>query len=145
MNSKCIGNLGEAKALARLVELGIPVYQQFGDNECADLIIIVNNTPLKVQVKTSTKGDEDKVRFSLTSSTSHRKNGSRHKYSVDEVDIFICLDAKKDILFVIKNIGNMSRFDIRYASAKNNQEVQVHYFEDYILCIDTLQDAIKAE
>lgn len=41
MNSKNIGNVGEEFALAKLVELGIPVYQQFGDNEKADYLIIV--------------------------------------------------------------------------------------------------------
>lgn len=145
MNSKCIGNLGEAKALARLVELGIPVYQQFGDNECADLIIIVNNTPLKVQVKTSTKGDESKVNFALTSCTFHRKRGNRHKYSIDEVDLFICLDAKKDILFIVKNTGNMSNFTIRYTPTKNNQKAQTHYFENYILCVNTLQEILEVK
>ena len=48
MNSKRIGNVGEAYALARLVEMGIPVYQQFGDNEPADYIILIDNKALKV-------------------------------------------------------------------------------------------------
>ena len=53
MNSKRIGNVGEAYALAKLVEMGIPVYQQFGDNEPADYIILIDNKLLKVQVKSS--------------------------------------------------------------------------------------------
>ena len=54
VNSKMIGNVGEAKVLAKLVELQIPVYVQFGDNEPADYLILVDNRPYKVQVKTST-------------------------------------------------------------------------------------------
>jgi hypothetical protein len=39
MNTKQIGNIGEAKALGKFVEMMIPVYVSFGDNEKADLII----------------------------------------------------------------------------------------------------------
>ena len=38
MNSKRIGNIGEAKVLAKFVEMGMPVYIPFGDNEKADLV-----------------------------------------------------------------------------------------------------------
>ena len=33
------GNIGEAKCLAKMIELGIPVAIPFGDNERYDLII----------------------------------------------------------------------------------------------------------
>ena len=33
MTTKQLGNIGEAKALAKFVELQIPVYIPFGDNE----------------------------------------------------------------------------------------------------------------
>ena len=39
MNSKRIGNIGEAAALMKFVEIGIPVYLPFGDNEKADLLV----------------------------------------------------------------------------------------------------------
>jgi hypothetical protein len=39
MNTKQIGNIGEAKTLCKLVEMMIPVYTSFGDNERADLVI----------------------------------------------------------------------------------------------------------
>lgn len=39
MNSKRIGNIGEAKVLAKFVEMGIPIYIPFGDDEKADLCI----------------------------------------------------------------------------------------------------------
>ena len=42
MNSKNLGNIGEACVLAELIKMGICVYQQFGDNERADYIIDVN-------------------------------------------------------------------------------------------------------
>ena len=38
MNTKRLGNIGEIKTIAKLVEMQIPVYQAFGDIEKADLI-----------------------------------------------------------------------------------------------------------
>jgi len=140
MNSKKIGNIGEAYALAKLVELGIPVYQQFGDNEPADYLIIVSGKILKIQVKTSTTYDEKKVVFSLTSSTVHRKNGVRHKYTKQEVDAFICYDTHTSQLFIIKNTGNMTSVSIRYNKPKNNQLTNIKYSNDFLLCVETLHE-----
>lgn len=55
MNSKRIGNIGEAQVLNKFVSLGIPVYIPFGDNEKADLIAEFNGKLNKIQVKTSQK------------------------------------------------------------------------------------------
>lgn len=141
MNSKRIGNIGEAYALAKLVEFGIPVYQQFGDNEPADYLIIVNNIIYKIQVKTSTTNNKDTVTFDLTSSTQHRKNGVKHKYSREEVDYFICYDMVANNLFLIKNDGNMSAFKIRYKECR--QKKGINKAEDFILCVETLHRMSK--
>lgn len=138
MDTKRLGNIGEAYALAKLVEMSIPVYQQFGDNEPADYIILVDNIPLKAQVKTSETYDGDKTIFDLTSSTAHRKNGVKHKYSKEEVDLFLCYDAKTKELFVIENTGDMSTITIRYIKPKNNQTKGINFHTDYTLCVETL-------
>ena len=140
MNSKRIGNVGEAYALARLVEMGIPVYQQFGDNEPADYIILIDNKPLKVQVKSSDTYDGDKVVFDLTSSTVHRTNGDKHKYTIEEVDIFICYDIQTKELFLVRNSGDMSGITIRYTEPKNNQQQGINYSTDFSLCVETLHE-----
>ena len=49
MNSKNIGNIGEAKVLTKFVELGFPVYIPFGDNEKADLIVEFNGKLNKIR------------------------------------------------------------------------------------------------
>ena len=140
MNSKRIGNVGEAYTLARLVEMGVPVYQQFGDNEPADYIILIDNKPLKVQVKSSDTYDGDKVIFDLTSSTVHRTNGDKHKYTTEEVDIFICYDIKTRELFLVRNSGDMSGITIRYTEPKNNQQQGINYSTNFSLCVETLHE-----
>ena len=52
MTTKQLGNIGEAKALSKFVEMNIPVYVAFGDNEKADLIAEFNGKLNKIQVKT---------------------------------------------------------------------------------------------
>ncbi len=140
MNSKRIGNVGEAYALAKLVELGVPVYQQFGDNEPADYIILVNNKPIKVQVKSSDTYDGEKVVFDLTSSTCHRSNGVRHKYTTEEVDAFICYDVRTQELFLIRNNGDMTGITIRYVAPRNNQQQGINYSTNFSLCVETLHE-----
>lgn len=61
MNNKRIGNIGEAKALAKFVELGIPVYIPFGDNESADLIAEFNGKLNKIQCKTTAAISEQSI------------------------------------------------------------------------------------
>lgn len=133
MDTKRLGNIGEAYALSKLVELGIPVYQQFGDNEPADFLIIVNDNIFKIQVKATTIANEECVKFDLTSSTVHRKNGIKHKYSLKEVDYFLCYDIINKRLLVYKNNGNITSITFRYKKGKNNQEKNVKYAKDYLL------------
>lgn len=138
MNTKSIGNVGEAFVLAKLVEMGIPVYQQFGDNEPADYIILVNNKPIKIQVKTSTTFKDGKVQFDLCSSTRHRKNGVRHKYTLDEVDAFLCYDFVNKNIFLIRNDETFYSIIIRYEQPKNNQGWRTHNYKDFLLSEEAL-------
>ena len=133
MDTKRIGNIGEALCLSRFVEYGIPVYLQFGDNEFADYIVIVNNKTYKIQVKTSFTYDGNTVVFDLTSSTVCGKKHCKHKYSVDEVDYFVCCDAVNKELYLIKNTGNMRSVTLRFLETKNNQSLCVKYAKDFIL------------
>lgn len=133
MNSKRIGNIGEAKTLCKFVELGIPVYVPFGDNEKADFIAEFNNKLNKIQVKTSMYAKDGKMIFSLVSSTSHRKNGEKHIYTKEEVDFFSLYNINRDKLFLvpISDTPNTSII-IRYDKPKNNQAKNIHYEEDYL-------------
>ena len=101
MTTKQIGNIGEAKVLSEFVRLGIPVYLPFGDNEKADLIAEFNGKLNKIQVKSSQKIIEDKVRFSLVSSTIHRQNGVKHIYTENEIDYFALYNLERDKVYLI--------------------------------------------
>ena len=101
MTTKQLGNIGEAKTLCKFVELQIPVYQAFGDNEKSDLVADINGNLKRIQVKTSEYCKEGKMTFSLVSSTMHRKNGVKHKYTSKEVDYFALYNLSTDILLLV--------------------------------------------
>lgn len=133
MNSKMIGNVGEAKVLCKFVELGIPVYQSFGDNEKADLIAEFNGKLNKIQVKTSLKAENGAVKFDLTSSTVHRKNGVKHKYTTSEIDYFACYNIERDKIYLIKVTNEpRSTITIRYITAAATNS-NINYEEEFLI------------
>lgn len=147
MDTKGIGNIGEAKVLCKFVELGVPVYLPFGDNERSDLIAEFNGKLNRIQVKTSVKAEDGKMIFDLTSSTVHRSNGVKHKYTIDEVDYFACYNIARDKIFLIPVSEPRTTITIRYEKSKNGQTAGVHYEDEYlidnILCVETLHGTPK--
>ncbi len=135
MTTKQLGNIGEAKALAKFVELQIPVYIPFGDNEKSDLIADFNGKLNKIQVKTSEEWiDSEKFVISLVSSTMHRNSGTRHKYTHEEIDYFACYNLQSNILFLlpIEVVEGQTMITIRhpYVNVSKNQYKRINW-EDY--------------
>ena len=134
MDTKSIGNIGEAKALCKFIEKGIPVYIPFGDNEKSDLVVDFNGQLKRIQVKTSIKAEDGKMMFSLVSSTSHRQNGVKHIYTNEEIDYFVCYNIERDKLFIIDvDDAPNSQITIRYIKPKNGQTQGIKMEEDYLL------------
>ena len=136
MTTKQIGNIGEAKVLSEFVRLGIPVYLPFGDNEKADLIAEFNGKLNKIQVKSSQKIMEDKVKFSLVSSTMHRQNGVKHIYTENEIDYFALYNLERDKVYLISiNEEGLPKNEvtIRFNPPKNKNQFKTFLEEDYLI------------
>ncbi len=134
MNTKRIGNIGEAKVLSKFAEMGIPVYIPFGDNERADLIAEFNGKLNKIQVKTSIVAEDGKMMFDLTSSTTHRKNGEKHVYTDKEIDYFACYNLQRDCVLLINvNDAPNTGLSIRYELPRNGQVANIRMEEDYLI------------
>ena len=116
----------EAIALAGFVQMQIPVYIPFGDNERADLIAEFNGKLQKIQVKTSEKCEDGKVTFSLVSSTVHRKNGVKHVYTKDEIDYFVLYNIETHMLLLVpqEQVAGMKAvtFQIEWKPSRNQYE-----------------------
>ena len=134
MNSKRIGNIGEAKVLAKFVEMGIPIYIPFGDDEKADLIAEFDGKLNKIQVKTSIKSKNGCSIFDLTSSTAHRTNGERRKYVNSEIDDFALYSLDRDKIYLMKVPDNpMSAITIRFEDTKSGMKSRVNYESDFLI------------
>lgn len=121
--NKIKGNIGEAKCLAKMVELGIPVAIPFGDNERYDLIIEVNGQLKKIQVKYSTTQDSPgSVVFKTASSQNHTTNKNYSTYTND-VDGFLFYNGLNDEIYYlpIEKVGDKKTLTIRMEPAKNGQ------------------------
>lgn len=97
MNSKVIGNIGEAVTIAEFVRRGIPVYTSFGENERADLIAEFNGKLNKIQCKTSERFEDNVIVWRLTSSTST----GVHVYDKSEIDYFSLYNIESKILLLV--------------------------------------------
>lgn len=151
MNTKQIGNIGEAKTLLKFVENCIPIYTSFGDNERSDFIIDWNGQLKRIQCKTSEKVVKGIINFSLVSSTVHRKNGVKHKYTKEEIDFFVLYNMESDLLLFLpieKLLGKTSvSFALEYKPSRNQYEAL--NWEDYlfekIMCVETLHETSLKE
>lgn len=118
MNTKRIGNIGEAKVLAKFVELGIPVYIPFGENESADLIAEFNGKLQKVQVKTSTKYQEGYTNFNLVSTCFKGNSSYHHTYDETDIDYFALYSIPLDEIYLI-HVNDSSSGSIRIRKEVN--------------------------
>ena len=100
MNSKRLGNIGEAKAISKFIEMQIPVYIPFGDVEKSDLIADFNGKLNRIQVKTCEKFKNNSFTVSLRSSTIRHQKNYNHKYDKSEIDYFVVYNINSDTLLM---------------------------------------------
>ena len=134
INTKRYGNIGEAMAVSLFVKHGIPIALPFGDNEKYDLIAEFNGKLNKIQIKTSiSKTENGTVIFDVTSSSSHRKNGCKTKYTRKDIDYFFCYNIEIDKAFLIEAPEEpMSAITIRIDPPKNTYAKNIRYEKDYL-------------
>ena len=132
MNSKRIGNIGEAITLAKFVEKGIAVYVPFGDNEKIDLIIELNKQLYKVQVKTSNRLEQGCLIFNTRSSRSGTKETVL--YTEEDIDLYACYSLITKELYILERRNfPQSTVSLRVEDSKNNQLKNVKFAKDYTL------------
>ena len=136
MNTTRIGDIGVAHTIARCMEKNIPVYVPFSDNERADLIILLNNKPVKIQVKTILQDKNGKSEFGIISTTSriYNRKSVAHRYTYDEVDYFILYNVKRNELYMvpIEECFGKRCCTIRHELTKNKQQKNIKMDKDYL-------------
>lgn len=138
MDTKRIGNIGEAKVLAALVEKGIPVYIPFGDNEAADLVAEINGKLCKIQVKTcSSLKDNGSYNVDLRRNKnpwSAAANDDHSNYTKDEIDYFATYNTiTQNICLFDLTTFQQSSVTLRIEKPLNNISKGIRYEDDYLL------------
>ncbi len=132
MDTKDIGNLGEHMALVELLKYGVIVSRPLGDNARYDLILDLFGILNTCQVKSTTTGTKEVVRFDLCSSYVHRGRGTAGY----DVDCFILVDIENNNCFLLfkKDLEiNNTYINLRYEPTKNNQVKGIRWANDYLL------------
>ena len=132
--SKQKGNIGEAKCLAKMVELGVPVCLPFGDNERYDMVIERNGKLEKIQIKySSQKASDGSVIFKTSSSTNHTTNKHYSTYEND-IDAFLLYNGVTDDVYYlpISIVGSQKTITLRTAPSKNQQIKNCLFAVDFL-------------
>lgn len=130
LHSKQLGSLGVLRVAAHLMSQGYSIFTEFGDLSQVDLIALVDQEPVKIQVKTRNLKDGKIVVDSRKSGP-----GYLYRYQPGDVDVFAIYVPEVDLVlflsidFVLKAKGTTA---IRIVQAKNNQRDGIHWFEDYL-------------
>lgn len=138
MDTKRIGNIGEAQVLAALVERQIPVYIPFGDNESADLVAEIKGKLCKIQIKTcSNIKDNGSYAVDLRKNKNPWSAAEGHdhdSYSQNEIDYFATYNTitKNICLFDLRTF-NQTSVTLRIEKPLNNMTKNIRYEEDYLL------------
>jgi hypothetical protein len=147
MQTKRLGNIGEAKTLWKFVSLNVPVYIPFGDNEKSDLIAEFGGKLNKIQVKTSETLSDGKFEVSLKSSTVHNGMCYYYTYSSGDIDYFAIYNLETDILMLVPIIELENRTAVKISVPwvpSRNQYKSLNWedytFEKIISSAETLHD-----
>ena len=107
MNTKNIGDVGEAIVLAETVKKGLNISKPFGDNAKYDFIIEEPDGYLsKIQVKTSTRNNGEVIRFDISSSYIIRGEYTKLSYTKEDIDYFLLVNLENNEIYKFEPNGS---------------------------------------
>ncbi len=135
MNTKQLGNLTELQCITYLYGLGYSVSIPFGNADKYDLILDINNTLYKIQVKHSSEycddlGEVEYIKFKCTWQSHNTQGYNRTKYKGNEIDFFATF--YKDKCYLIPQNECSNEKILRIKAPKNNQRKGVSFLENYL-------------
>ena len=139
MNNTCFnGDVGEMIVATELIKNGIDVCKSLMNNKMYDFIIIGNNgfgNPKKIQVKSSTTFNGDKVTFTLKTTRLIQGKWIYKTYQEGDVDYLFCVNNQTNDVFLLepKDFIGKTTFSIRYTPSNSTNTSISNYYKDYIL------------
>jgi hypothetical protein len=138
LHSKQLGAMGVLRVAAHLMSEGLSVFAEMGDLSRVDLIVLVNQQPIKIQVKTRNLQDGK-----ITVDSRKSGPGYQYRYKPDDVDVFAIYIPQRDLILFL-NVNQVLKAKgttvIRVDKPKNNQDKGIHWFENYLDFKEALRD-----
>lgn len=137
MNTKEIGNAGEAAVLAKFAKLGIQVYLPFGEGSRTDMIVDFNGKLQKIQVKSVYTFGKDSKKYcaKLTSNYARRVHQEQDiLYTSEQVDYFgiYCFERPEPILVPYKEVIGQKSITIRCSMPESGQLQKIWFEPDFL-------------
>jgi len=128
MNSKAIGEVSEAKIIARLLEKGYSVALPFGDNQRYDILLVEGNKAVRIQCKTGSY-----YRGGISFNTcSHNPFTSLKKYYYEDIDLFMVYHPETGKVYKVPIEGcPKGVMRLRTDAVKNGQHKKIRFACDY--------------
>ena len=131
MNTLVKGDIAEKKFELLCIEKGIDIFKPVNSGNVIDYMIILNNTPLRVQVKHYTKRN-GKIEMYMYKDSSNSKSSKRRFYTTANIDLFLVLSD--DVWYSIPITAEEQKCVVlRVEPSKNNQQKGVKLAENYTL------------
>lgn len=137
-NRKNVGELGEQIAIGELGKYGLQVVMPLSDNLPFDFVVFTNNKFYKCQVKSTSNLENGFSKFRLRSGNGYLKK--YHKYTEDEIDVFILCDLNTIYLFKVNEIIEKIDIIIRYSAPLNKQVKNITYASDCVISLKRIKE-----
>ena len=131
--NKMIGDIGEAVCIAEFVKRDIRVYIPFSENSSTDLVADFNGKLNKIQIKTSEKLEDGKIKWKLCSTIIKNGKSTRHFYTEDEIDYYCLYNIETSLCLLIptSDIKNKTEITFTYPFVFCKTANFNHNWEDY--------------
>ena len=129
MNPKLVGEKSEARIIAALLQLDLPVLKPFGDSQRYDLVVEREGQFLRVQCKTG-RLVRGAVEFPTCSSYRHRQRGVRHYRGQADYFAIFCPENEKTYVVPVESVG-LKKCRLRVEVCRNGQREGVRPAADY--------------
>ena len=138
MHSKVKGNIGEAAIVLDLIKQGYPVFTELGDNSKVDLIVLIDNIPVKVQVKYRTIDEGGSVELKAAKAGPNY----RFRYIGSDVDVFACYVPEEEIVFYVSAsevVASKGGLKFRILPSRSRNKTAFRFAKDYYSITDALK------
>lgn len=131
-NKSSLGNVGEANFIKEATKYKLEIFKPLFDGSSIDFIVILDNKPVRIQVKTSEfRKTKNTISFSLTTGTGYIKgNRIKNVYEKDIIDYFYLYSVELDQSYIIP-FEQKQEIIIRLAKDKYVQKT-MNFAEDLL-------------